>query len=268
MRESHHQNTKHSGATTFHCISCFYVICFLKIWSASHLQQNHLKSLFKFRFLGTIPDLLNWNLWGKVKNHIFNKHLRWFFCLRITPFMLGKEMVLKNVCPGPAAATSPGSSFSQFSHSVVSDSLQPHELEHARLPCPSPTPGACSNSCPSSWWCHPAISSSVIPFSCLEPFPASGCFPVSQFFTAVAKVLEFQLQHQCFQWVFRTDFTAWKGSSLEMQILGPWSRPAESETLGWGPTVSSSSSPGDSDAQQSLRSTEMNTSISFRSSLQ
>ena len=52
-----------------------------------------------------------------------------------------------------------------FSRSVMSDSLQPHGLQHAMLPCPSPTPGACSNSCPLSWWCHPAISSSVIPFS-------------------------------------------------------------------------------------------------------
>ena len=63
----------------------------------------------------------------------------------------------------------------QFSCSVMSDSLWPHGLQHTRLPCPSPTPGACSNSCPSSWWCHPTISSSVIPFSsCLQSFPASG----------------------------------------------------------------------------------------------
>ena len=61
----------------------------------------------------------------------------------------------------------------QFSRSVVSDSLRPHGLQHARLPCPSPTPGAYSNSCPSGWWCHPAISSSVIPFfSCRRLFPA------------------------------------------------------------------------------------------------
>ena len=65
----------------------------------------------------------------------------------------------------------------------MSNSLCLHGLQHARLPCPSPTPRACSNSCPSSWWCHPAISSSVIPFSsCLQSFPASGSFPVSQFF--------------------------------------------------------------------------------------
>ena len=66
------------------------------------------------------------------------------------------------------------SSSVQFSCSVVSDSLQPHELQHARPPCSSPTPGVHSNSCPSSWWCHPAISSSVVPFSsCSQSLPAS-----------------------------------------------------------------------------------------------
>ena len=64
----------------------------------------------------------------------------------------------------------------------MSDSLQPHELQHTRLPCPSTTSGACSNSCLLSRWCHPTSSSSVIPFSCLQSFPASGSFPVSQFF--------------------------------------------------------------------------------------
>ena len=87
---------------------------------------------------------------------------------------------------------------SQFSCSVVSDSLRPHGLQHARLPCPSPTPGACSDSCLLSQWCHPTISSSVIPFSsCLQSLPASGSFPVSSSHQ-VAKVLEFQLQHQSF----------------------------------------------------------------------
>ena len=74
-------------------------------------------------------------------------------------------------------------SVSQFSCSVVSDSLRPHESQYARPPCPSPTPRAYSNSCPSSWWCHPAISSSVIPFSCPQSLPASGSFPMSQLFT-------------------------------------------------------------------------------------
>ena len=71
----------------------------------------------------------------------------------------------------------------QFSLSVVSDSLRPHELQHARPPCSSPTPGVYSNSCPLSWWCHPTNSSSIIPFSsCPQSFPASGSFPMSQFF--------------------------------------------------------------------------------------
>jgi len=72
----------------------------------------------------------------------------------------------------------------QFSHSVVSNSLRPHGLQHARPPCPSPTPGVYSNSCPLSRWCHPTISFSVIPFSHLHSFPVSGSFQMSQFFTS------------------------------------------------------------------------------------
>ena len=73
----------------------------------------------------------------------------------------------------------------QFSPSIVSDSLWPCGLQHTRFPCPSPTPRAYSNSCPSRWWCHPTISSSVIPFpSCLQSFPESGSFQMSQFFTS------------------------------------------------------------------------------------
>ena len=72
----------------------------------------------------------------------------------------------------------------QFSHSVVSDSLRPHESQYARPPCWSPTPRVHSDSCSSSQWCHPAISSSVVPFSsCPQPLPASGSFPMSQLFS-------------------------------------------------------------------------------------
>ena len=100
----------------------------------------------------------------------------------------------------------------QFSLSVESDSLQPQGLQHARLPCPSPTPRACSNSCPLSRWCHPTISSSVIPFSsCLQSFPASGSFPMSQFFSsggqstgASASVLSMNFQ----DW-FPLGWTSW-----------------------------------------------------------
>ena len=102
----------------------------------------------------------------------------------------------------------------QFSCSVVSDSLWPHGLQHTRLPCPSPTPRACSNSCPSSRWCHPTISSSVIPFSsCLQSFSASGSFQMSQFFpsggqsigvSASASVLPMNIQ----DW-FPLGWTGW-----------------------------------------------------------
>ena len=95
----------------------------------------------------------------------------------------------------------------QFSHSVMSDSLRPHGLQHIRLPCPSPTPGIHSNSCPLGRWCHPAISSSVVPFSsCLQSFPASGLSKWVSSSHQVAKGLQFQLEHQFFLWIFRTDF--------------------------------------------------------------
>ena len=86
--------------------------------------------------------------------------------------------VLNNVLQIPSASF-------QFSLSVVSDSLRPHELQHARPPCPSPTSGVHPNPCPSSKWCHPAISSSVAPFSsCPQSFPASGSFQMSQLFAS------------------------------------------------------------------------------------
>ena len=102
----------------------------------------------------------------------------------------------------------------QFSRSVISDSLGPHGLQHTRLPYASKTPRACSNSCPSSQWCHPTISSTVVHFSsCLQPFPASGSFPMSQFFasggqsirvSASASVLPMNIQG----W-FHLGFTGW-----------------------------------------------------------
>ena len=73
----------------------------------------------------------------------------------------------------------------QLSHSVMSDSMWPHGLQHTSLPCPSPTPRVYPNSCPLSQWYHPTISSSLVPFSsCLQSFPASGSFPMSQFFAS------------------------------------------------------------------------------------
>ena len=87
----------------------------------------------------------------------------------------------------------------------MSCSLQPHGLKHARLPCPSPTPRACSNSCPSSQWCHPTISFSVIPSPDFNLSQHQGLFQWDSSSHQVAKVLELQLQHQSSQWIFRTD---------------------------------------------------------------
>ena len=85
---------------------------------------------------------------------------------------------------------------SQYSGSVLSESLQFHGLQHDRLLCPLPIPGVYSNLCPLSRWCHPTISSFVIPFSsCLQCFPASGSFPMSQLFTSSGQRIEFHLQH-------------------------------------------------------------------------
>ena len=111
----------------------------------------------------------------------------------------------------------------QFSCSIMSDSFWPHGLQHARAPCPSPIPKVHSISCPLSRWCHPTISSSVIPISShLQSFPASGSFQMSQFLHQVAKVLEFQLQHQSFQWTLRTDL-------LEDGLVGSPCSPRDSQ---------------------------------------
>ena len=110
-----------------------------------------------------------------------------------------------NIFSGPFSLSSPCQFISvQFSYSVMSDSLRPHESQHARLPCPSPIPGVYPNLCASSQWCLPAISSSVVPFSsCPQSLPASGSFPMSQLFawdgqsigvSAVASVLPMNTQ--------------------------------------------------------------------------
>ena len=100
-----------------------------------------------------------------------------------------KFCILRSLFPSPLALDnnllSTNNVSVQFSRSVMSDSLWPHGLQHARSPCPSPTPRVYSHSCPMSWWCHPTISSSVIIFSSsLQSFPATGSFPMSQLFAS------------------------------------------------------------------------------------
>ena len=118
----------------------------------------------------------------------------------------------------------------------MSDSLRPHGLQYSRFPCPSPTPGACSYSCPSSQWCHPTISSSIIPFSCLQSFPASGSFPISQFFASGGQSIWVSLvkgmaDHFSIL-ALRTPWTEWKklfyffingmGSPIRWQASHSW----------------------------------------------
>ena len=144
-----------------------------------------------------------------------------FNCFKLSITQTNPSLIRLNLgrgelfgCSSPPLFNAPFIIIFQFSRSVVSDSLQPHGLQYARLPCPSPTPGACSNLGPLSQWCHPTISSSVIPFSsCLQSFPASGSFPMSQFFasggqsigiSALASVLPMNIQN----W-FPLGWTAW-----------------------------------------------------------
>ena len=113
----------------------------------------------------------------------------------------------------------------QFSCSVVSNSLRPHESQHARPPCPSPTPGVHSNSCLSSWWCHPAISSSVVLFSsCPQSLPASGSFPMSQLFAWGGQSTGVPAYHLSFQRPPRTDL-------LQNALVGSPCSPRDSQRV-------------------------------------
>ena len=136
----------------------------------------------------------------------------------------------------------------QFSHSVVSNSLQPHESQLARPPCPSPTPGVHSNSRPSSRWCHPAISSSVVPFSsCPQSLPASEYFPMSQLFTwsgqstgvsALASFLPKKSQDWSLQW---TGWISLQSKGLSRSAPTPQFKSINSSALSFlhSPTLTS-----------------------------
>ena len=105
----------------------------------------------------------------------------------------------------------------QFSHSVVSDFLWPHESQHTRPPCPSPTPGVYPNSRPLSWWCHPTISSSVVPFSsCLHSFPTSGSFQMSHLFASGGQSIEVSASASVLPMNIQDWLTDWQPGS-------PWS---------------------------------------------
>ena len=108
----------------------------------------------------------------------------------------------------------------QFSHSVMSDSLWHHGLQNGRPPCPSPTPGDYSDSCSSSWWWHPTISSSVISFSWIQSFPVSGSFPMSQFFTPGSLSIGASASHSLLLMNIQAWFPLWWTSWISLQFKG------------------------------------------------
>ena len=155
-------------------------------------------------------DLIWCGSWGH-KELDTTKWLNWTVHLHLSSVLSSGlasfSSRLSHVVTQTALAASGQFSSVQFSCSVMSNSLWPLGLQHTRLPCASPSPGAYSNSCPSSPWCHPIISSSAVCFSSrLQYFPASGSFQMSQHFSSGGQMLKFQLQHQFFQWLFTTDF--------------------------------------------------------------
>ena len=158
-------------------------------------NMENIKSLSQF------PTLLCWQA-NVVDYHVFKKELNPYMEMATHSSILAWE-ILWTKKPGRLQSTRSQKNWTwmsnwththtmllfnissvQFSHSVVSDYLWPHELQHARSPCPSPTPRVYSDSHPSSQWCHPATSSSVVPFYCTQSLPASESFPMSQLFVS------------------------------------------------------------------------------------
>ena len=143
----------------------------LSVW----ITTNCGKFLTRWEYQTTLPT--SWETCMQVKKQQLKPDME-----KQTGSKLGKEHVKAVYCLIPCLFDL-YAELLLFSPSVVSDSLWSHGLQHARLPCHSPSPQACSNSCPLSHWCHPTISSSVVPFtSCPQSFPASGSFPMSRLF--------------------------------------------------------------------------------------
>ena len=158
-------------------VGCHFLLQCLKVKSESEVAQA----------CPTLSDPMHCSLPGSSVHGIFQARV-----LEWVVISFSREMLFSSV---------------QFSHSVVSNSLWPHESQHARPPCPSPTPWAYSNSCPSSRWCHPAISSSVVPFSSCPPIPPSiRVFPSeSTLHMRCLKYWSFSFSISSFQWTPRTD---------------------------------------------------------------
>ena len=162
------------GTFGFYDLSLKHIVLIQDLWLTLFLQLIYYRQricIFREQKLQNIPSILaRWSVdhsWlSLLPNRRLYFHSIWLSSLTLlTLYLLYLKVLLL------------------FTRSVVSDSLRPHEPQHARPPCPSQTPEVYSNSCPLSWWCHPTISSSVTPFSsCPQSLPASGSFPMSQLF--------------------------------------------------------------------------------------
>ena len=161
----------------FFCFSVDWILFFF--WASFYvLDVSHLSDKYNANVFSYSLALHFQRINAHLKSRIFSLDKVW---LTILSLILALGALSRKSLPTLKNANV--ISTVQFSHSVVSDSLQPHESQHARPPCPSPTPGVYSNPCPSSRRCHPAISSSVVPFSsCPQSLPTSGSFPISQLF--------------------------------------------------------------------------------------
>ena len=163
----------------------------LKGWKKPDIIRNQERVVLRGQWLWSEESANTRRLWGEKVREIntpiscssLSQISYWYFPLAMPPESRGLRSLLIQFKQTSASSSTSRISLVQFSHSVISDSSRPHKLLYTRPPCPSTTPRSCSNSCPLSGWCHPTISSSVVPFSsCLQPFPASGAFPMSQFF--------------------------------------------------------------------------------------
>ena len=150
----------------------------IRVFSSELVHLHHMAKVLECQLQHLLGCLYNW---GKAR---CKYHKYWEKCPAVKVLLWS----LSWVCFSGGDRREEGFSSVQFSRSVVSDSLQPHRLQHARPPCPSPSPGVYPKSCPLNRWCHPTISSSVVPFSsCLQSFPASGPFQMSQLFASGGK---------------------------------------------------------------------------------
>ena len=158
--------------TTVYCTEKILINCHMHSWSFRSAQTLSIFIFIKLKYVANLPKESTFTYW---------------WLIFITLFLSSKNHSFKGNCDYKMFSSI------QFSHSVVPDSLQPHESQHARPPCPSPTPGVHSDSRPSSQWCHPAIPSSVISFSsCPQSLPASESFPMSQLFASGGLTKTFQ----------------------------------------------------------------------------